>query len=529
MVGTEDALVLEREPPIHRRVDISNDLFYKLWIFRIVNVLLINTYFDPDETYQSLEVAHLKVFGYGYSTWEWKVGIRSSLNIWLFAILYKLIQLFGLSDTYLFLVLPKILQAYFAALADFYSVKLANQIFGFETASWTVFCVTVNWFSFYCLGRTYSNSLEASLTMVGLYFWPSKRLPISTRRELRIALAVGAIACIIRPTSLLTWAYLGTLLLLEYPGNAYKILMDVIATGTFALLVSLYLDYSFYKRLVFPPLYYWLTREFFRVNVVEKVSEFYGTHPFHWYFTQGIPTVVGTFLPLTIFGMYNSTTTNNKALISMLAAVISSLSFQPHKEFRFLLPFVGPMLIYAANSLWLLEKKDQTACLTGKRSILNRVLLFLFISNCGAAYFFTRVHKRGVIDVVKYLRKEGYQNKVQSVIFLMPCHSTPLYSHIHLNIPMRIITCEPPLGIKDRKGYLDETGLLYRNPEKFISKYFDRQVGNKTLSPLPHVKFNGWTPKYTWPSHLVWYDNEMLKPVLQKLLLGSNYRTVFEN
>ena len=183
-----------------------------------------------------------------------------------------------------------------------------------------------------------------------------------------------------------------------------------------------------------------------RINVVEKISEFYGTHPWHWYASQGIPVVIGTFLPLVIYGMYQSNSTENKSLISMLIAVISSLSFQPHKEFRFLLPFVGPMLIFAAKSLAYIEKQDYFKNRVGSKSILNRVLVFLVVTNFGAAYFFTRVHKRGVVDVVKYLRREAYQDRVQSVVFLMPCHSTPLYSYIHLDIPMRIMTCEPPLG-----------------------------------------------------------------------------------
>ncbi len=34
--------------------------------------LLSQTFFQPDEFYQSLEPAHHLVFGYGYLTWEWR-------------------------------------------------------------------------------------------------------------------------------------------------------------------------------------------------------------------------------------------------------------------------------------------------------------------------------------------------------------------------------------------------------------------------------------------------------------------------
>ncbi|KAL6056153.1 Mannosyltransferase [Balamuthia mandrillaris] len=40
--------------------------------YRCCNALLVKTYFAADEYWQSLEVAHNTVFGYGYLTWEWR-------------------------------------------------------------------------------------------------------------------------------------------------------------------------------------------------------------------------------------------------------------------------------------------------------------------------------------------------------------------------------------------------------------------------------------------------------------------------
>jgi hypothetical protein len=59
-------------------------------LIRVLNSLLVSTYFDPDEHYQSHEIAHLAVHGYGYKTWEWRVGLRSFLHPALLALFYTI-------------------------------------------------------------------------------------------------------------------------------------------------------------------------------------------------------------------------------------------------------------------------------------------------------------------------------------------------------------------------------------------------------------------------------------------------------
>ena len=104
--------------------------------FRLANALLIQTYFNPDEHWQALEVAHRIAFGYtlfsflfvsqshsaqqsslkngflilfviflryGHLTWEWEKGIRSYLHPMLFAVLYRVLAFLGL-DTQWFMV-----------------------------------------------------------------------------------------------------------------------------------------------------------------------------------------------------------------------------------------------------------------------------------------------------------------------------------------------------------------------------------------------------------------------------------------
>ena len=67
--------------------------------------------------------------------------------------------------------------------------------------------------------------------------------------------------------------------------------------------------------------------------------------------------------------------------------------------------------------------------------------MFLFL----LLYYLTRrpTVQRGTEDVMNHLAKEAVSEKVKSILFLMPCHSTPYYSTLHRNLPMRFLDCTP--------------------------------------------------------------------------------------
>lgn len=96
-------------------------LFPWVFSFRLLNALLCQTFFQPDEFYQSAEVAHRAVFGYGYLSWEWlpEARIRSPLHPMLLIPVYWILKVSGLDQTqavvrhsYLYArVLPRVHQA----------------------------------------------------------------------------------------------------------------------------------------------------------------------------------------------------------------------------------------------------------------------------------------------------------------------------------------------------------------------------------------------------------------------------------
>lgn len=52
----------------------------------------------------------------------------------------------------------------------------------------------------------------------------------------------------------------------------------------------------------------------------------------------------------------------------------------------------------------------------------------ILMANIVPAWYFGLVHQRGTLDIMQPLREiSGNNSHNTSLLFLMPCHSTPLY------------------------------------------------------------------------------------------------------
>jgi hypothetical protein len=146
----------------------------------------------------------------------------------------------------------------------------------------------------------------------------------------------------------------------------------------------------------------------------------------------------------------------------------------------------------------------------------------------------TQVHKRGALATLRYLRHAPH---VTGVLFLMPCHSTPLHAYQHTPLPLLMIPCEPPLPLPHGRGRaVDQTARLYSDPERFIASFMGARMGNKTLTGILPPGVAGWPvaegldpaagrgERTPWPSHVVVYQG--LAPLLDRLVEDSDYRVV---
>lgn len=462
----------------------SRRIFVTCLALRMANSLLVQTYFNPDEHWQALEVAHRITFGYGHLTWEWKKGIRSYLHPMVFAFLYKILALFHLDTPWFMIKAPRLLQSLFAAVGDLYLYKLSHVLFGGHVAQWALFSQLTNWFMFFCFTRTLSNSLETVLTLMGLYYWPcirasSSEVPTVSRKW---GLVVAALACAIRPTSAITWAYVGLLELLVARDRLKFIFLEVVPVGVLVLTLAWSLDHLMYGSWVLVPL------NFLKFNFLSSGGDYYGTHKWHWYFTQGFSVMLFTFLPFSIAGIILS---KQWKLSGLIAWVLGLYSVLGHKEFRFVLPVLPIALMFSGYSLATIRRSDSSHDRRkGSPSIHTKcpskkhwVIIFLFATNLPMALYMSLVHQRGTEDVMNYLSEEARNEKVESILFLTPCHATPYYSTLHRNLPMRFLDCSP----SEEKGVLDESDRFMMDPVGFASEF---------------------AKNWSLPSHIVLFDSQ---------------------
>lgn len=171
---------------------------YSIWIFilyRLFNRFIVRTYFFADEYFQSIEVAHYWVFGYGHLTWEWEpcIALRSVLHPFFFAILFYILKILHLDYPILVLYVPKIFQAVCAAFCDLGVLKMITLWYDhlYKTDSkhdselicnilvYHLLC----WFHFFTICRTSSNAFECVLVVWGVYFLSKNYSPIRTKNK----------------------------------------------------------------------------------------------------------------------------------------------------------------------------------------------------------------------------------------------------------------------------------------------------------------------------------------------------------
>lgn len=474
-------------------------LWASLVAFRIINALLLRTYFEPDEYWQSVEVAHKHIFGYGWLTWEWKVGVRSYFYLLPFLGLFKGLLVTGLDRFDFFIIYgPRMLQAVLAATTDYVTYYLAYRIFGSRRAAEaTLFMSIINWYNMAYAVRTLSNNLEVLLTLLTTLCWPIEPSHRFSAYTLSLGILLMGLSVLNRPSAITHWIVPLTTAIIVIPGVSGKLRFVglVFLVATLVIGFGVLIDWTFYGRFVLT----WWT--FLKVNAIDRISDFYGMSSWHFHITQSLPMMMGTMLPLAVVTIVSEQ--YSAWILQFLVGSVVFNSLLPHKETRFALPAMPFLMMMAGQGYQVFSGMNGAGWI---RWLRRAYITFLLISNLLVGFYFARYHQSGVMWVMDYLREEIDAGRAKGILFLMPCHSTPYYGYLHRDVPMKFLTCDPPLGEAVFDDFYETEGQKFRrNPSDYLKKHVESQVTHIVLfEPMlrqyPEVKIftaeHGFRPCY---------------------------------
>jgi len=428
--------------------------------WRSVWALLSQSWYVPDETWQSVEVAHQVVWGKGVLTWEWEKAIRSSLHPSVFILVFKLLSLVHLDYQWLVVVVPKLLTGLLTALADYAVYNLVKRKEGSSCAAWFLLLLQTNWFYLYSGSRTIINTLETSLFCLGLSVYPRP-----------LYLSITSLSVMLRPTIAVAWLPICLAHLVSvFRSRGFFRVIQLSILPIITIIIVFFIDSMFYGYWTLTPL------NFFHFNILHNLGKFYGTNPPYWYLTHTLFPILGPLLLPAVLGMPRSSTT---LVILPVISTITFLSVLPHKEMRFLQPIL-PLLLYSAArylSSWVRRPPSSTWVAS------------MFLINIPIALYLSLIHQRGVVDASLWLGKSG----LESSMFLMPCHSTPLYSHVHANMSLSFLSCEP--NWSQNPSYRDQADMFYSAPWSWLEQAYP--ITEQQNMPHSFIFFDKLEPAVT--------------------------------
>ncbi|SCU81939.1 LADA_0C01970g1_1 [Lachancea dasiensis] len=561
----------------------NKSILRALVLFRFANAFFVNSFFQPDEFWQSLEPAHVKAFGYGQLTWEWEYGLRSYAFPFVFELVYRAVSLLAKAMSHLVAIHvdvfvlgasklvpdstlawsmaaemrsfpqeiqrfveyqgviygPKLLMAVFAGVGEFYAIKFTERIYNMcfggkksaldqraQVRFSAMVLSSTNFFNCFMITRTFVNTFEMDLTSIAFYFWDWTNGEHVEGTAFTKSLLCGIFLCIQRPTNAFIWLPMGLCLSWTLLSKRkYALLAKLIAKVCLTLMATVFfttaIDYYFYGELFLP------AARFINFNYTSALSTFYGTAPWHFHILQSVPLIAGYSFPVLIYGFVSLRAESHKLfgladpLQLIKAIIIVNIALYS------LIGHKEFRFLYNLQPLFLVISSIATLKLFSFRDSRPHCqpqwyYWIIPFTSLLTALLLSCFHESGVIRVVKFLH---HVPDLHSVGFVMPCHSTPGQSFIHRSDIHDIwaISCEPPLHL------LSDPDAAIKLPSYMDeSDYLYDNIPKFVYQNFPPVfrrslRSPGKSYSHEWPEYLVIFQH-LDEVFMDEFLQDTGYR-----
>jgi len=291
-------------------------------------------YFHPDEHYQLIEFAGLKLGWNAAEDLAWEYGelIRPTLQVWLCVVWFKLMGVFGLHDPYVLAFSLRLLSAGLALMSIRFFISNSRHLFKpsfrvpYELLSyflWFVPLVSVRFSSETWSGLSFLIALgwvmRPGLLDDRKYYWIGFLLALSFLFRFQAGLLI---------VPLLLW-------MIAVKRDHWRSIFTIVIVMTLTIQGGMLLDAGFYGTYT---LTFW---NYFRVNILQDAASNFGVSP--WtevltYLWEYPLWPVGTVIVLAMVVLLIRKPTS--VFLWCLIPFIAVHAWIPHKEVRFLFPVV---------------------------------------------------------------------------------------------------------------------------------------------------------------------------------------------
>ncbi|KAJ6189661.1 hypothetical protein N7519_004569 [Penicillium mononematosum] len=252
--------------------------------------------------------------------------------------------------------------------------------FGQPAAIWYILLQASQFHLIFYASRPLSNMFAFSMTTLAMCLLLPSPVPTSQdQKQYSLALALLTTAGVIFRSELALLVGTQTLFLLATRRiNLQHTIIAGLVGLTTGLTLTIYLDSTFWQR--FP---LWPEFEAFRFNVLAGQSSEWGTEPWSFYFLNALPRLL--FNPLSyllaIPIALRQPATRSPALALLIPALsfVAIYSFQPHKEWRFIvyiIPSLTAVAALGAAYLWTHRSRSVFARLATRALAISTLAVF---------------------------------------------------------------------------------------------------------------------------------------------------------
>ena len=497
------------------------------FIIRLVASLMASGILHPDEIYQSLEIAHNLVYGYGHIPPEFQLenigtpsyaSSRSYIFPLMIAMIMQLGELFNLDYHYGILPLIKVMLAIKSTLLIPVIYKLVKLITEDKLTSVIAALYVSFWFRIVEFTvRSFYNTFFLPYLFYGIYrviYLTKSNKKFEIKDYLAITLGLGTVTYVRVDLLIIVFA----VLLMNFNFKSLKKYSVIAILGILGWIIGAIIDFRYYQKFMVVPIHW------FQFNIIESNSDWFGLSSPIFYIDKLIRddsliffTILSTLCIIILLVYYKRKIKDfpnysnlSKGLIDFYGASVISwfLYSNPwrvdgsHKELRFAISALILTLITFSVST--------TVCATLLSEFLSRlprvnnlpnirvqkkhfyfILITLMITSFSFSTYSgytTRYHDEAFDDVNDALIYVGNQDNVESVTVLTSWYYTGGYSYLHLDVEIDNYSLNNPETHSSNKFFVER--IIRLNLSNYFVLPTYQLIGNDWLHD--YLPDNGW-------------------------------------